>query len=214
MRPINLLPARYQPVRASGDRPGIGYAALAVLGVLLVMVLLYVVTNNGIKDAKSKTADAQAEQQAAQARIGQLQAYGDFTSLKTSREAAVKGVASARFDYERLMREIALLLPHNTYLTNLAAGVGGSTADAATTTVSATGPVVNITGCAPSHPGVTTALVGLRKLHSVTDVNLTSSAKRAASGTDGSAGCPVNWTAALTFQPEASQPVTGPVPAR
>ena len=219
MRPINLLPARYQPVRASGDRPGIGYAALGVLGVLLVMILLYVVTNNGINDAKSKTADAQAEQQAAQARIGQLQAYGDFTSLKTSREAAVKGVASARFDYERLMREIALLLPHNTYLTNLAAGVGGATPGSApaeaATSVSASGPVVTITGCAPSHPGVATALVRLRKLHNVTDVNLTSSAKGGASGGGaGGPGCTVSWTAALTFQPEISQPVTGPVPAR
>jgi len=71
------------------------------------MVLLYVITNNGIKDANNETAKAQAEQQAAQARIGQLQAFGDFASLKASRESAVKGVAEARFDYERLMREVA-----------------------------------------------------------------------------------------------------------
>src|SRR3954469_20838613 len=121
MRPVNLLPSKYRPARASGQRPGIGYAAIGALAVLLVMVLLYVVTNNGIKDAKDKTAVAQAEQQVAQAKIGQLQAYGDFAALKASREAAVAGTAQVRFDFERLMREVALVLPKNTYLTTFAA---------------------------------------------------------------------------------------------
>ena len=34
MRAINLLPARYQPARASGERPGIGYAVVGILAVL------------------------------------------------------------------------------------------------------------------------------------------------------------------------------------
>src|SRR6476661_8239613 len=164
MRSINLLPSRYQRARASGDRPGIGYAALGALAVLFLMVLLYVLTNNGINDARDKTAKAQAEQQQAQARAGQLQAFGDFASLKVSREDAVKRVASVRFDYERLMREIALVLPHNTYLTAFTAGVGGAAAAAATPTTttgtaSASGPAVTISACAPSHPGVATAIV-------------------------------------------------------
>src|SRR5690349_3700628 len=119
MRSINLLPTRYQPARASGQRTGIAYAAVGILAVLLVMIVAYVLTNNSIDDAKQKTAEAQQEQQVAQAKIGQLQSYGDFATLKASREAAVKGVADARFDYERLLREIALVLPHNTYLNQL-----------------------------------------------------------------------------------------------
>src|SRR4051794_41805892 len=110
------------------------------------------------------------------------------------------------------MREIALLLPHNTYLTNLAAGVGGSAPAAATTSVSASGPVVTITGCAPSHPGVATALVRLRKLHNVTDVNLTTSAKGGASGTGGTTRCPVQWAPARPLPPQTTPPLTGPGP--
>src|SRR3954470_14015532 len=98
MRPVNLLPSRYRPARASGDRPGIGYFAIGALAVLLLMVLGLVLTQNGINDANDKTADAQAEQAAAQAKIGQLQAYGDFATLKASREAAVRSVAQVRFD--------------------------------------------------------------------------------------------------------------------
>jgi Tfp pilus assembly protein PilN len=225
MRSINLLPSRYQPTRASGDRPGIGYAALGALAVVFLMVLLYVLTNNGINDAHDKTAKAQAEQQQAAARVGQLQAYGDFASLKVSREDAVKRVASVRFDYERLMREIALVLPHNTYLTAFTSGAGGSaaapapstTTTGASGTTSATGPSVTIGACAPSHPGVATAIVRLRKLHNVTDVNLTSSSKQgaAASATGGTTNaCPVAWAATLTFQAETAPTVQEPVPAR
>src|SRR4051794_32330716 len=199
MRPVNLLPSRYRPARASGDRPGIGYAAIGALAVLFVMVLLYVITNNGINDANDKTAKAQAEQQAAQTRIGQLQAYGDFASLKASREAAVRSVAEVRFDYERLMREMALVLPHDTYMTTFTAGPGGTTGTAGTT--SATGPSVNVTGCAPNHQGVATAVVRLRQLHNVVDVDLQSSTKGAASGEN---VCKDQFTATLTFKPESA----------
>src|SRR5918911_3649883 len=106
MRPVNLLPSRYRPARASGQRAGIGYAAVGALAVVLLMIVLYVVTNNGINDAKEKTAKAQAETAVANQKIGQLQAYGDFASLKQQRENAVRDAAALRFDYERLMREM------------------------------------------------------------------------------------------------------------
>jgi Tfp pilus assembly protein PilN len=201
MRPVNLLPARYRPRQATGARPGLGYIGLGVLAVLFLMVLLYVLTNNGINDAKDKTADAQAQQQAAEARVGQLQAFGSFAALKTSREDAVKGIAEVRFDWERLMREMALVMPHNVYLTNFTATPGSTTATSATGTVSANGPQVTINGCAPSQPGVATTLVRLRKLHNVTDVGLTSSTKAGtAPGT--TSACPVQFVAVLTFNPE------------
>jgi Tfp pilus assembly protein PilN len=213
VRPINLLPARYQPARASGQRPGIGYAAIGALAVLLVMVLLYVITNNGINDAKDKTAKAQAEQQEAQVRIGQLQAYGDFAQLRQTREAAVRGVAQLRFDYERLMREMALVLPHDTYLTTFSAT--GTGAAATSGSASANGPAVTVNGCAPSHPGVATAIVRLRKLHNVVDVELGSSTKGGGASDSATApACKVNWTATLTFTPETAATVQEPVPAR
>lgn len=215
MRPVNLLPPRYRRARASGERPGVGYVAIGALAVLLLMVLLYVTTNNSINDAKSKTAAAQTEAAVAQAKIGRLQAFGDFATLKVSREQAVKSVAQVRFDYERLMREVALVLPHDTYLTAFT-----STAAGAAVTVgvaAATGPGLTVAGCAPSHPGVATAIVRLRKLHNVVDVDLTSSSKAAGGSTGASAtgaACKVSWGAALTFRPETAPTVRQSVPAR
>jgi Tfp pilus assembly protein PilN len=223
VRPINLLPARYRPARASGERPGIAYAAIGILAVLLIMVVAYVLTNKQINDAKKKTADAQAQEAASQARIGQLQAYGDFANLKDQRESAVRSVAESRFDYERLMREMALVLPHNTYLTAFSATAGGasSTAATGTTTPTSSGPAVSITACAPSHQAVATAVVRLRQLHNIQDVDLKSSQKGSApSGTTSSSsstttnGCAVTWTADLTFNAETGTTPNQPVPAR
>jgi Tfp pilus assembly protein PilN len=212
VRPVNLLPARYRRARASGDRPGIGYFAIGALAVLLLMVLLLVVTNNGINDAKDKTAKAQAEQAAAQARVGQLQAYGDFASLKASREAAVRSVAQLRFDYERLMREIALVLPHNTYLTSMSASPGGGTASAGGTT--ATGPSVTIQGCAPNYPGVSDAIVRMRQLHNVVDVTLNSSTRNDTGTASNGTACKTQFNAQLSFNPETPAATQERVPAR
>lgn len=228
MRPINLLPPRYQRARATGKRSGIAYAAVGIMAVLLLMLVLYVVTTNGISDAHDQTAKAKAEQQTADARVADLQAFGDFASMKASRETAVEGVADARFDYERVMREMALVLPHNTYLTNFTAATSGDSSAAsgaaATTTAAGTatssGPSLTVNGCAPSHQGVATAVVRLRQLHDVTDVNLSNSTKGGGAGATGSsassggAGCKVSWAATLSFQPEAAQTTQQPVPAR
>jgi Tfp pilus assembly protein PilN len=210
LRPVNLLPARYRRARATGERPGLAYAALGILAVVFLMILGVVLTNNQINDAKDKTAKANAEAAAANAKVGQLQAYGNFASLKASREAAVTQVADARFDYERLMREMALVLPHDTYLTTFSAAPGGAA------TGTATGPAVTLSGCAPTYKGVATAIVRLRKMHNVTDVNLTSSTKAAATTGSAAGGgvCPVAWNGTVTLQPEAAPTTAAPVPAR
>jgi Tfp pilus assembly protein PilN len=189
------------------------------------MAVLYVVTNNQINDANNKTAQANAEKAQADAKISQLQAFGDFASLKTNREAAVKGVADVRFDYERLMRETALVLPKDTYLTNFSASSSGSSAGASTsgtsttgaTAVTATGPSVTVQGCAPSHKGVATAIVRLRKLHNVSDVELQTSTKAAAASSSSPTAtqvCKTQFGATLTFEPESATTVTERVPAR
>jgi Tfp pilus assembly protein PilN len=218
VRPVNLLPPRYRPARASGERPGIGYAAIGGLAVLLLMVVMYVLTKNGINDAHDKTARAQAETVAAQAKVGQLQAYGDFAALKARREQAVASVAEVRFDWERLMREMALVLPHDVYLTTFAATPAGGTTTATSGAAAGTGPGVSVSGCAPSHPGVAATLVRLRKLHNIIDVNLAQSTKvqKAAAATATSAGsaCPVQWAATATFRAESAPTAPAAVPAR
>jgi hypothetical protein len=135
--------------------------------------------------------------------------------VKTARENAVKGVALSRFDYERLMREVALVLPHDSYLTafSSAPAGGGTTATVGATT--STGPTVTMTGCAPSHRGVANVVVRLRQMHNVASVDLKSSTEAGAAGAStAAAGCAFTWTGTVTFQAESPPTVPTPVPAR
>lgn len=208
MRPVNLLPPRYRPARASGERPGIGYAAIGALAVLLLMVVFYVLTNNKINDANEKASKAEAEKAEAQARAGQLTAFGDFTALRASREGAVASIAEVRFDWERTMRETALVLPKKVYLTSFNGTTAGAEGAAGT-------PSVTMSGCAPTHPAVADTIVRLRKMHNVVSVDLSTSAKgTGAAETGGGAACPTAWTGTVTFQAEAPPTKTEAIPAR
>lgn len=208
MRPVNLLPPRYRPARASGERPGIGYAAIVALLVLLGMVGLYVLTNNKISKANEAASKAEAEKAAAQARAGQLTAFGDFSQLKAARESAVASIAEVRFDWERLMRETALVLPKKVYLTSFTGSASGAEAGTG-------GPTASVSGCAPNHPAVADTIVRMRKMHNVLSVDLLTSSK-GATGAPETAGtpCPTSWTGTLTFQSEAPPTKSVPVPAR
>ena len=214
MRPVNLLPERYRPARASGRLRGSAYITVAVLAVLLLMVGGYVLTQNQINSTEDDTNRAIEEAQVAEAQAAALGSFGNFRQIKEQREAAVKGLALTRFDYERLMREMALVLPDNVYLTTFSSAAGGEAAAApAGAPVTAVGPSISLGGCAPSHPDVSTTLVRLRRLHNVVDVTLQTSA-RGDTGAGTGAGCRVSWTAVVSFKAEAAPPTRPSVPAR
>lgn len=218
MRPVNLLPERYRPARATGRLRGSGYIVVAALGVVLLMLLGYVLTQNQINDAKEKTNDAIAQAQEAEARANELGSFGNFQQIKQQREAAVRGLALTRFDYERLMRELALVLPENVYLTTFAAAPGGAAEAPApgAAAVTASGPTLTIAGCAPSHREVAATVVRLRRMHNVSDVSLNSSRQASEDGGGGpvAAGCRASWEAVVTFEAEAAPPDRPSVPLR
>lgn len=213
MRPVNLLPERYRPARATGRLRGSAYVTIGVLGVLLLMVLGYVLTQNQINDAKEQTNQAIAEAQVAEARATELGSFGNFRAVKEQRENAVKGLALTRFDYERLMRELALVLPDNVFLTSFAATPAGGDNATAAAAAAASGPSLAIGGCAPTHRDVSTTIVRLRKMHKVTDVALNQSTKSSGEGAN-EAGCRVSWSGVVTFEAEAAPPERPSVPAR
>jgi Tfp pilus assembly protein PilN len=205
MRPVNLLPDSYRPRRPSGASGVPSRILIGVLAVLVVMALGYAVTANRVNSQRTAIAQAKGEIQRAQGKIAAQGAYGNFKQIKQTRESSVKLLAGGRFDWERLMRELALVLPESTWLIDVTATAtpeasgssGGSGAPAgppASTGPSASsgpsaptpgaastpsGPSLHLVGCAPGQPAVATLLVRLRKLHGANDVSLTESAKEA-----------------------------------
>ena len=222
MRPVNLLPAS-ERVAASGSRPGSSYAVLGVLVVLLVGVVAYVLTANQVTSKKDELAAVTQEAQATQAKVAALGSFGNFASIKQTREQSVAQLAQARLDWERLMRELARVLPADVFLSNLDAAAtasadaaGGSSGGSSDATAGSSGPTLKLAGCAPGHRDVATLMVRLRRLTRARDVNLTDSTSVEAAGGSGSGGgCGRGsaFTVSVVFDPAPATALEERVPA-
>ena len=197
MKPVNLLPEQYRARRPSSGARGSSRIVIGALAALLVMAIAYALTTNQVNSHKGDIAAANSEIQQAQAKTGSQSSFGSFHDVKQTREASVKLLAGGRFDWERLMREVALVLPNGTWVLDMTASTGaegtsGTTApgqgasassSASTSSTGAAGaaaaaaPSVHLIGCAVHQDDVAVLLVRLRKLNGATDASLTESAK-------------------------------------
>lgn len=193
MKPVNLLPENLRPrARKQGGSHG-SYIVLGVLGALLVGMVLYVVTANQVTSRQAQTERLRAETDAAEQRAGALARFGAFKDMKQIRMASVASLSGARFDWERMARELSLVLPKGVWLTDLKATATGedppggsgsgssSTSSSASSSSSSSGtatgedaqaPNLMLSGCSPTQEGVAEALVRLRRLHRAQEVAL------------------------------------------
>src|SRR3954451_11556565 len=186
MKAVNLLPEKHRPRQSTGGQGRGGYVVLGVLGAVLVGVLVYVMTLNSINDSKSQIKEATAEAAKLNEEANSLGPYGDFANIKAERVKSVMSLAQGRFDYERLVRELAHVLPPDVWLVNAAASATGDPGSTGTTTPAppagasgtgatpapASGPTLKLEGCARDQSQVAVTLVRLRELQGATDVSL------------------------------------------
>ena len=193
MKPVNLLPDDLRPWQASGALKNSSYVVVGVLATLLVMAVAYVLSANSVNSHRTEIAELEQETQEADARAEALAPYEQFARIKATRVASVTQLASQRFDWERMMREVALVLPAGTSLLELNAATAGATPAGGTsaapptdpTLTGATGPTLQVKGCAERQPDVATLMVRLRDLYRAADVVLTESKKQADTSTTG-----------------------------
>ena len=68
---------------------------------------------------KTEVDQLEADLEAATAEADRLAAFTRFATLRTQRESTLASLAQSRFDWERVMRELALIIPEDVTLTNL-----------------------------------------------------------------------------------------------
>jgi Tfp pilus assembly protein PilN len=200
MRPVNLLPDELRPRQRSREGGGRANIVLGVMGVLLVMAVAYALSLNQVNSHKTDIARATSETEKAKAEVTASTAFGDFHAIEQTRSASVKQLAGGRVDWERMMRELALVLPAHTWLlgataaSSADAAAAGTTGGASTPPPAASGstpasaagdsaasgassPTLDLKGCALHQNDVAVLLVRLRKLYRAENVDLNESAQ-------------------------------------
>jgi Tfp pilus assembly protein PilN len=180
VRPVNLTPPEDRRGDRSGAREGaVAYGIVGALAVILVAVTAMVLTSNSISDKEAELASAQAREQAARAKAESLAPYSQFASLAQSRDQTVASLATSRFDWERVLRELALVIPDNVWLTSTtgtvspAVSVEGSTGNPLRS--QAQGPALELVGCGDGQESVAAFVAALKDIDGVTRVGLNSS---------------------------------------
>jgi Tfp pilus assembly protein PilN len=175
VRSVNLLPQKHRPHQPNGARSGSAYMVIGVLGLFLAALVAYVLQVNSITQAKNDIAVAQQRTAEARAKSQQLGPFGNFAQIKQQRVASVRQLAEGRFDWERTVRELALVLPDGVWLRDFTGTVAPGAASASNTAAAPTdwaGPSIQLHGCAQEQPQIADMIVRLREMKGVKDVVL------------------------------------------
>ena len=191
MRPVNLIPPEARRGDKAPMRTGaLSYVIVAVLAVALLGVTGVVLTNNQISDRKAEKAGLEGQLAEAEAQARRVSSFANFASLQQAREQTVATLAQSRFDWERVLRELAIVIPEDVWLTHLAATVSpevqldesGSSSSSSSSSSSAVsgldsvqGPALQMEGCGDGHEAVARFLAALRDIDGVTRVSVLSS---------------------------------------
>ena len=188
MRPVNLLPEQHR-ARVSTGRTGGAYAVIGVLAALVVMVMVYALTANQVNSRKTQEVKASQEAQALEARAASLNSFGDFVQVKQTRLASVRDLARGRFDWERFMRELSLVLPSGSWVKEVEASATGIADEGQASGQPSGQPSAKLTGCTPRQPETAKLMVRLRRMHRVDDVALNESTQESGGGAATLASC-------------------------
>lgn len=187
MRPVNLIPPDMRRGDSAPLRTGpLAYIVLGALALALLGVTMLVLTSNEVAEKKDELVTLKREDALAKARAEELAPYAEFQAMSQQRVETVASLADTRFDWPRVMRELALVLPDDVLLSGLSAGVGGEGEGLA----GVTGPSLELTGCTSGQDSVARFVTSLKDIDGVTRVGLESSAVGGgAESGEGSAGC-------------------------
>jgi Tfp pilus assembly protein PilN len=182
MRAVNLLPRDLERQRTGGGRAPILVAGGGIAAVTAAAVVLFMSASGSVSDQRSQLESVEGE-------IARLPIPGQpavapsaIAQERTDRVAALAAALSTRVPVDRLLRELAYVLPENAWLTGLTASApaagtpAGAPPGSAAPTTSAT-PGVTIQGATYSHQSVARVLARFAALPTLADVRLTASAR-------------------------------------
>lgn len=189
MRPVNLIP---EDERRGGSTPGrvglLSYFIVGGLALVLVGVCAVVLLGNSVDDKQAEVDALEAQAIETEARAESLAPYVSFQQMRQSRSATIDSLAKSRFDWERVISELARVIPGNISLSNLTGTVSPEVqledGAAIPLRTEVPGPALELVGCARSQPGVASLVAALHDIDGVTRVTAANGIKPTVTDSD------------------------------
>lgn len=191
MRPVNLIPPDMRRGDSAPLRTGpLAYVVVGALVLVLIGVTMLVLASNEVDEKKDELVTLKREDALAKTRAEELAPYAQFQAMSQQRVETVSSLANSRFDWPRVMRELALVLPDDVLLSDLTASAGpGSGGEGAGASAGVLGPALELNGCTAGQDSVARFVTALKDIDGVTRVGLDSSALGSKEGSGGGGGC-------------------------
>jgi Tfp pilus assembly protein PilN len=179
VRAINLIPAEERRGRSAARAGALSYLVVGALIAALAGVTSLVLTNQQVSDREAEVAQLEQRKAAAQAQADSLRAFAEFRSMQEARTATVTSLAQSRFDWERVLRELSLVLPADVWLVELTGTVspdvqldGGADLSSR---AAVQAPALELVGCTVGHDAVGRLVAALRDIDGVTRASVAKS---------------------------------------
>jgi Tfp pilus assembly protein PilN len=180
MRPVNLIPGDERRGDGAPLRMGsMVYVLTGGLALLLLGVVVLALTGKQVSDRQAEKASLEQELAQTTAQAESVRAFTDFRTMQETRAATVSSLAQSRFDWPRVLNELALVMPGDIQLNSLTGTVSptvqvesGGQVD---TRAQVEGPALEIVGCAASQDSAAGFVAALEDIDGVTRVGVKSS---------------------------------------
>jgi Tfp pilus assembly protein PilN len=183
MRAVNLLPRDAKRVRSEGARTPLLVAAGGAAAVTAVAVVLSFSASGTANERRAELASIEDAVALVSTAGTPAVSQAVLVQERTNRVSALAAALSTRIPFDRLLRELSLVLPEDAWLTGITASApvsaapagappGGTPPAAATATQG-----VAIQGATYSHKSVARVLARISVIPSLENVRLTASAR-------------------------------------
>lgn len=178
MKRINLLPPEIgERRRVSRQRAGLVFAGLAVIGLL---VAVWVMRQAQLNTQKDRLADTQARVQTLEAKRNSLKEFADLEQTVITKEKTLASVMAGDVHWSRILTELSMVIPEESWLTNFTGAAGAPATGAATSAAaqaSASLGTLNFTAVTFEFPDVAKWIIRLQGMKSLQNIWVPSAAK-------------------------------------
>ncbi|MGI8632637.1 MAG: PilN domain-containing protein [Solirubrobacterales bacterium] len=183
MRPVNLIPPEERIGERIPMRTGpLPYIVIGAMSVVLLAVGVLVLSGNSINDYQAQKVTLQDRKQAAIDRSETYKSYAQFRDIQSKRVETVSALARSRFDWDRVLRELALVIPDDVWMVKMTASAGPGVAVPEDVGLplrdEVTGPALEIVGCGRTHEANASFISRLKEIDGVTRVVISKSERK------------------------------------